>query len=68
MGRCREEEKEEEEEAEADSATASWPWFAWWVGLEDGKGKLFHDRWSLTNGSILLTFQRGEDHRKPHTI
>lgn len=31
MGLCREEESEEEG---AESAAASWPWFAWWVGLE----------------------------------
>lgn len=63
MGRLR-----EEEEVEADSAAASWPWLAWWAGLEVGKGKLFHGRLSLTDGPILLTFQRGGDHRKPQSV
>lgn len=63
MGRGREGEEEEEK---ADSAAASWPWLAWWAGLKDGKGKLFHGSLSWTDGIFLLTFQRGEDHRKPH--
>ena len=64
MGWC----GEEEEEEEADSAAVFWPWLAWWAGLEDRKGKLFHGRLLLTDGPILLTRQRGGDHRRHRTV
>lgn len=61
MGRCREKEEEEEE---ADSAAVSWPWSAWWAGLEGRKRMLFRGNLSLTDGSLSADFPEG---RKPHT-